>query len=405
MKNRRMLPSRLSTGTAFLLVAVATSVSSFGQSRVVLTVPFKLQQKATTVTFYGDPEPDMNCDELVFPRANLKVLIQNDRPSDPDRSAELRSLGKSFVRDAVLPNLPQSHPIHGIELEWFLSGYSPVPPPQDRMPIDVELWSADELGEPQDLLARVYLYRRAQYNSRTAALEGVVGHPLRSFDVWADNVVTHLGPSGNGFDYFDTLLVVGGGSEFYGPIASDTAVKLTGGINVFHDEVLYTTWVYTQWYDPVSPYLVAEAEAPSFDHDVDEARAYALEHGSYFPASVDLAGSNLPPSGVIFAEGDIRFLDSNREGRWTFVSAAGDVKIEGDDNRIRCFALGVTAAAFSGRVRVTGDDNSILGELLAPEGLLKISGSRNSIHGILVAESVVIAGQDHLISDGTHPIP
>ena len=118
-----------------------------------------------------------------------------------------------------------------------------------------------------------------------------------------------------------------------------------------------------------------------------------------------LTAANLPPEGVVFAEGALRFDASDTSGNWTLVSGRGEVVIVGADNTIEPYLGNVIAISFGRGVSVEGPRNALTGELFAPRGTLQVEGDHNVLAGLFFGLAVRVSGSENVLSDGTHPIP
>ena len=135
------------------------------------------------------------------------------------------------------------------------------------------------------------------------------------------------------------------------------------------------------------------------------ARGAAMGSGTYAPGNLVITEGNLPASGVVFAEGSITLAVDGLSGRWTFVSATGNVSVRGDDVIVEPYIGNTTAIAFQGDVSVAGNGGLLVGELHAPRGSFDVTGSGNTLLGIFVGAGVQLTGSRNVLTDGTHALP
>ena len=136
---------------------------------------------------------------------------------------------------------------------------------------------------------------------------------------------------------------------------------------------------------------------------IENARSLAQTEGTYFSGDGIIVDTDPPPEGIVFAEGDIYVVGSAMEGCWSFVSATGKIVFSGCGNLIHAHTQNFVAWSYVDEVKVSGDDNDLRGELLAPQYRVMISGEGNQVRGILLGDYVTVSGTDNTISDGTHP--
>lgn len=349
----------------------------------------------------GDTEGELNCDELSFPRAGLRLVMQAEADAGAERRAELRVLAKIAIRrsileaDGLLADLHDKGAIAGLEVDWFFPGGAMAPSPDD---LDVvgELWGTDDVGEPV-LHARVHAYDEAQYTQRVAKIEAMLGHPMHTYDVWAGDVLTSVGAAKD-------LQVFGAANSFHGRAASAGDLRLIGPSNCSPDGLAAVGKI------EVEPSCTVGSEeklatlsvlAPAIGEK--DARALAKASGTYSAGSLFVSPWSLPANGTVFAEGDIVVWSNGVERQWTLTSGSGDIIVLGSGNTIRPHTHSTAALAYDGSVVLLGGWNHLEGELMSVASPLYVLGNWNLLHGILVGEGLLIGGSGNVVTDGTHP--
>ncbi|MAG30489.1 MAG: hypothetical protein CL908_06285 [Deltaproteobacteria bacterium] len=392
-----MRPNAPWRGSLFVLFLVLLPLSVKAQRDVPCDEGCKTEY--LDVTTGVDPEPDLNCDVMALQRLMLPAIVQNDGGGDPVRSAEMRHFGKRLVRQAFAWGMNQTPAwppaqIAGMELDWFLLG---DPPTVDRLPDDLTLRAPDGT-----IVAKLYSFDAAQYVARRAALEAMMGHPLREFPTWLAGAVGAVTSSAQA----SGCRVRSVSNAIYGDVHSAGSLRVVGRRNVLHDGASFTTGASVAPGNVVTP-LVQTATAPpgvvpSLLLDESSARALAMSAGTYYPGSVCFGPQNLPPSGLVFAEGSITLRMNRAEVVGTF-AAVGRVSIKGRGLLVRAHTALVAAVSYRDRIRMDGHALEVVGELHAPEGSLTLRGTGNVFLGPVVARRVGVGGARNVISDGTHP--
>ena len=345
---------------------------------------------------------DLNCDEIVYPRANLKAIAQNLVLATAEETAEAHHAARILGKEVVLaPGTPLNDDyllgnVYGVEYDWWFPNGT-VPPTGNRLTaLDTEVYGEDANGNPV-LVAMVYAYDAAQYDTRKTEIEDFVGSTMGTYRVWTENVVTGASPN-------RWLAITGDENEFFGYLSTKGSVRLYGMDNsLFHGIGSMQPLVKT------APNFVAFQEIvtsvavqANLIHEAT-ARSEAQANGSYYSGDVVITDQTLPNDGMVFAEGKITVACNGQTADWTLVSAGDKVVFSGDNNLITPFDQHVTAVSFTDRVVVSGDDNTLVGEMLAPAGWFDVSGSYNVIHGVFRGTGSRISGSYNVVSDGTHP--
>jgi hypothetical protein len=140
------------------------------------------------------PQPDLNCDVVYMAEHDLLIIVPNDGPGDETRSKELRELARIFATTIVIEGHGTLHDmwvsgqLHGVEMDWF---HPPVgTPTPDQVLASVGAMTGQDPADGADmLLAYVYAYDQGLWAARRAAVEDMVGHPMREFHYSASDVV------------------------------------------------------------------------------------------------------------------------------------------------------------------------------------------------------------------------
>ncbi len=351
-----------------------------------------------------DLEGDLNCDEVVFVRSGLKSIVQNVPANGVEFAAHMRRRAKALVQAAVLGSESVLHGyfqqgvLAGLEFDWFFP-HGNQAPTEFRLPGVVEVFAPLPGGEAR-LVARIYAYDAAQYIERRAAVQAMISHPMRSYRVWAEDVLLSSGRE-DGW-----LAITGFANELHGCAVSGSSFALSGMQNRLADGATAAGETYVHPENQLAFLLGADLRAvPGVPFSEAAARTLALSSGTYAAGDLVLSEGDLPSSGVVFAEGSIVVQASSASGRYTLVSGAGSVHFRGDSSAFQPFLSDVLAVSYAGRVVLAGDGNHLEGELIAPLGSLEVSGSENTLLGILVGAGVRVSGSANVFTDGTHPIP
>ncbi len=351
-----------------------------------------------------DLEGDLNCDEVVFVSSGLKSIVQNVPANGAEFAAHMRRRAKVLVQTTVLRSESLLHSYHaqgvlaGLEFDWFFP-HGNQPPTEFRLPGVVEVFAPLPGGEAR-LVARVYAYDAVQYAERRAAVQAMMSHPMRSYRVWTEDVLSSSGREGG------WLAITGFGNELHGRAVSGSSFALSGMQNRLPDGASAAGETYVHPENHLAFLLEADLRSvPGVPFSEAAARAQALSSGTYAAGDLVLDEGNLPPAGVVFAEGSIVVQASSASGRYTLVSGAGSVHFRGDSSSFQPFLSNVLAVSYAGRVVLAGDGNQMEGELIAPLGSLEVSGSENTLLGILVGAGARVSGSANVFTDGTHTIP
>jgi hypothetical protein len=349
-----------------------------------------------------EPEPDLNCDVLIFPRMGCVAVQQNDGHGDLWRTAQLRRLTKVFFRRAVLQSrgliheLWRSGRLFGLEFDWFhVTGNEPDP--DAVLPVVGQVFGLDDEGLPL-LLANVWCYDAAGFAARRRTIEARIQHPMDEYVVWIDNTVSAVGDK-------DGFKLTGGVGLVNGPSASLADVVVAGGYHHL-DEIAYAEDLRLRSTQSVgSATRVTAITAPAPPCDVGLARVIANFFGTYHPGKARYRASEPPPEGFVFAEGDLEVEASGLRGSWTFVSAKGRIRLRGVDLDASGWMADTVAIAYDGDVEVHAARCRIAGAVHAPQGKVKMNGSGVKLEGIVSAETLEVSGGFAQVTDGTEPKP
>ena len=403
MKSASGRPSATKTGSRLLpaaagLVALLAGVASADTEEIPISD--EVYGEWSAIMASAEPEPLLNDDEALFPRAGVRAIVQNDGHMNVARTAQNRHLVKRLFIEAILQSSGtihgylQSEVLHGVEFDVFADATNIPRPGQFLTVVGQLVWG---VVPNQVLIGQVYCYDVTQYTTRYGDIQAVIGHPLHHYPVWADNPVTCSGTS-MGFR------LPGDENLFYGKVASADGMRIQGTENVLHDGGLYVTEIDIDPNNSVDPMVqVSSVPIPGLPMGIENARSLAQTEGTYFSGDGIIVDTDPPPEGIVFAEGDIYVVGSAMEGCWSFVSATGKIVFSGCGNLIHAHTQNFVAWSYVDEVKVSGDDNDLRGELLAPQYRVMISGEGNQVRGILLGDYVTVSGTDNTISDGTHP--
>lgn len=356
----------------------------------VVSEPFEPELEEVS----GGTEGDMNCFEIVFARSGLRAIVQNFPDMGEGFTQNQRTLAKWLTREVAfrpgnaIHSYLESGELYGIEFDWFFPGPVGLARPSLPRSVDVHLSARGEEGP----FAEVYGFLAGEYAAYKLAVEGMIGHPMESFVVWEPETLC-TGAA--------RLTLVGQQNQLQGPLLAGGDVRLAGYGNVV-DGPLWVAGLFQRTEGNRTSFVgrCDGVPLPNPGVHLETLRAEARSNGTYFPGDALLA-TNAPPTGVVFAEGHLTVAASGWSGAWTLVSASGDVELAGDDLALQPGVSTVTAIAFSGSVRVSGDRVRAVGELHAPQGTLDVSGSSNTLLGAFTAGGAIVGGDANLLSDGT----
>lgn len=380
-----------------ILLAGALNGQTVGQGSNLVVIE-EQQNQASTDSAGSETEGEMNCFEVWFPRANIRGIVPNFPDMGPGFATHMRKLAKLLTCEAVLRSETtlstqrQTGQLYGLEFDWF---FVPMPP-RNSLPNPVQVYLNRRGGETSHF-ATVYGFDEAAYAAKKAMVEAMVGHPMQTYVIWADDVVTGTG---------QPIRATGIGNRVSGPVSSAGAFGLLGLDNAFQGVLSTIGRPRVQAGNHVQfTQRVDSIRTPALLTTVGQARSAAMGGGTYAPGNLVITQANLPPAGVVFAEGALTVAVDGLSGRWTLASATGNVSIRGDDVVIEPFVGNTTAIAFEGDVTVAGNGGLLLGELHAPRGSFDVTGSGNTLLGIFVGAGVQLTGSRNVLTDGTLALP
>jgi hypothetical protein len=348
----------------------------------------------------GGPEPVLNCDAMYFVRPSVRMLFHCEVGNTLERAAAIRKAAKPLLMQAASSPGPirdaiESGQLYGTEFDWhFYSGTQPDA--ATRLPLVGEFYGDDGSQTFSLLLARMYCYDQDQFEAR----EAIIYPPgIDRYLVWWDAPVA-TDPTG-------ALGVFGEDNYVHGRAKTAGKLEVYGRGNKLVDGALYRLDAFVG--GGAESVLLRQASTitiPSVLVDVDTLRAQAQACGGcYFADDANITGSFHPLPGLVFAEGDVYLSDSDMQAIYTLVSATGDITISGHSNELQGsseFGLAL-AIAFEGEIKISGDKNHLVGENLALQAPVRVSGSQNLVHGLILGRSVVVTGSGNILTDGTHP--
>jgi len=378
---------------------------------LVLALPLSAQ---TDVEVSGEPVPgataaagnnevegDLNCFEIWFPATDLRAIVQNYPAMGPAFAHEMRTLAKYLFREAVLrgdsslATQRRSGLLRGIEFDWFFpeaqAGAVPL-----HLPDPVEVYLTADGSRSH--LATIYGYDGSGYAAKKAMVEAMVGHPMETFVVFEGDVLSI--PAGG-----EPLALRGDGNELHGPLRSAPGARFTGTRNAVHDSLSTLGAVQLGEGNRVGVLLPdVAAPEPGVPASAAIARRWAQRHGTYYPGDAVLTAEDRVPAGLVFAEGSITLAGDGLSGRWTLVSATGDVVLASDDLRLTPWIGETLAIAYAGDVAVRCDRGRVVGAIHAPDGRLELAGAKNRLVGTFVGAGVTVTGSLNVLGDGTEAL-
>ena len=135
-------------------------------------------------------DEELNCDVVEFEDWGLKVIIQNDDPTNDTRRTLLREVTRAFVRDLVIEGSGDLHDawsdgtITGLEIDFF---HPPGGAPSTTEVHDVvgAVMGEDAAGDDM-LLAYLYGFDDDGFASRRLDVEAMIGHVMDDYRVGSD---------------------------------------------------------------------------------------------------------------------------------------------------------------------------------------------------------------------------
>ncbi len=193
----------------------------------------------------------------------------------------------------------------------------------------------------------------------------------------------------------ESITISGSDNGFCGVAHSNGDVKVTGSDNLVSGPFEYVGSFHGNHNNAVTPTQAARAPMPTPAHDLAYYRALAQASGTYFSGDATLPAT---PSGLVFAEGDIRFNGNGVTASVTFVSARGMVSLGGPRNALRPAIDALLFFAAAGDADITGSHSTYDGGLYAPAGAFARHGTDDSnVLGPVVARTISWSGsRNHL---------
>lgn len=133
---------------------------------------------------------------------------------------------------------------------------------------------------------------------------------------------------------------------------------------------------------------------PMPEYDVAELRRKATQ---VYNSNVSF--SNVELNGIIFVDGDVNISGNKVRGRGTIV-ATGSINVSSSDFRYQTGEDLIAFYALGDHIALSGSDGHYDGIWYAPNGEIRIPGSRNTFYGSLVTQRFAMSGSDnHFIYD------
>jgi len=347
----------------------------------------------------GEIEGEMNCFEIHFVGTDVRAIVQNYPEMGPHFASHMATFAKYLYRsvvleaDSTLATHRRSGDLFGIEYDWFFPPLSPAAAGL-HLPDPVDVRYNDGVGDPT-LLAQVYGYGEANYALKKAMIEQMIGHPMDTYPVFETDLLD-AGSAG-------LIEVSGSHNDVHGPSFAGSGLHVTGIKNTLAT-VGTAGRHFVRAGNEVEAIVPGRLFAAARGADVERMRRFARQRGTYVHGDLRIDADHLPPAGLVFAEGSITLSGDGVQGRWTLVSADGDVSLRADDTVLEPSYGNLAAVAFSGDIELRGDGNLWIGSLLAPDGRLELTGSDNTLLGTFTGSGVQLTGSDNVLTDGTRPL-
>ncbi|HED65435.1 MAG TPA: hypothetical protein ENJ09_07755, partial [Planctomycetes bacterium] len=250
----------------------------------------------------GEGEGQLNCFEVWFPSSDVRAIVPNYPDMGPAFAARMRTFAKRTFRGTVLEGENElssalsAGSLYGIEFDWFF-----VLPPASTTGLPsvgpVSVYGTSASGEPK-LFAQVFGYDAAGYAARKAMIEDMVGHPMVTYALFAGDLVA-----------VNDLSIAGSRNALFGPLHANADVGVTGRRNRVVGPLVMSGRPELANGNLMG--LVIQGAAEPIPTPLDSAaalRSQALAGGTYAPGELTIDASNLPPAGIVFAEGPIRVM-------------------------------------------------------------------------------------------------
>lgn len=339
--------------------------------------------------------PVVEGEELELVTHGMTGLLRSDAQGNGARSAELRALSSAWLSDALANGGPfkarvDAGLVAGVEFEWLHHGAATTTA-SECGPVVVAMLS--DRCWPRALLGYMYIYDAAQLADRRARLEVEIGMSAGTVLVFDEPVLSVT-------DTLQDLAFVGYDQQVHGDVqVRDDLFLGTMGLCLDGD-VTYGDQLEVQTMPDACGTLTQGAlgVVPQLTQDVDGLRQQAMASGTYFAGEGAISEVAMPGS-VVFAEGTLR-VEGSFIGHATFVSATGDVIVDGMALELTGAVDRIALVAFQGDVAIAAMDSTIAGRVFCPNGAFGLHGDHTAVHGTVVARRGDVTATGARMTDG-----
>ena len=210
---------------------------------------------------------------------------------------------------------------------------------------------------------------------------------------------------GNSSTSQDAVKFTGGSHKVYGGVHSNCVLRMTGnghkvyGPGEYHTELFpasATEYFTEPWPVQVGDpdYLsIAEWDIAVFQEEAGAEYLKAFSAGQYYfhPGNWKISGSGEEIlEGLHYCAGDVSISGSGVHGRVTIV-AEGEIKVSGAELSFTPYVPALTFMSCYEGIEISGAGN-VGGTCYAPNGLVKLSGSNQTIEGAFLGDQVHVSG-------------
>lgn len=216
----------------------------------------------------------------------------------------------------------------------------------------------------------------------------------------------------------NVLTISGTGNQITGPVHSNADLVVTGSNHTITGASTYGTTSKVQGSKntlspPPTQSAVGPAPATAAVGDFRPGGTAAVAAGSsYFDETPACSGGSFNPNPGPLADGlywvpcDVQLAGSDLQAKIT-IASTGTIHVSGARDTFTPFVSGlmfVSSDATNG-IQISGSSNALSGDLIDKAGPVRFDGSRDSLTGGVVGDTVAIAGASNTI-DGSHrPAP
>ncbi|MGZ9585913.1 OmpL47-type beta-barrel domain-containing protein [Paenibacillus marinisediminis] len=138
--------------------------------------------------------------------------------------------------------------------------------------------------------------------------------------------------------------------------------------------------------------IASEVKSTYTDMIQISADEYKNKATTIYKGNKHFSGSNIKIDGIVFVDGDVTISGSQISGTGT-IFATGSIKITGSGLKYQ--TNNDLVAFYSLKdIEMSGSNNEYNGLFYAPNGSIKISGSKTTVHGSLIAKEIRISGSN-----------